>query len=98
MIYNAQKERAPLEGIREFLAREGFSSSIVVQHKEGRVYYNLGTEGGIEKLAELVKNVEPYIVTKNKKDQIARLKEGLSHEPKHETIHRRRARQILGLS
>jgi hypothetical protein len=93
----AQKERAPLEGIRAFLDEEGISSHIVVQHKKGEVYYQLGTNGGIEKLAEFVKNVEPYLVTRNKKDQVARLMEKLSEKPKHENVHRRGARDILGV-
>ncbi len=49
--------------------------------------YYLMTIGGREALAKLVKNIE----------LIARLKEELSRRSKHESVHRKRARRILGI-
>ena len=37
-------------------------------HKEDREYFYLITKGGMEALATLVVNIEPYIRTNNKKE------------------------------
>ncbi len=89
-----QKEREPLEGILAFLLNEGIPSTI---RKTDDGYYELRTLGGLETTAKLVLNTEPYIKTQNKRDQIQKLKERLMETPKRLTVHRRRARQILGL-
>jgi len=93
----AQKERGPLEGIRSFLEKEGIRSKIISVYKWDREYFNLITMGGMEDLATFVVNIEPYIRTNNKKEQIARLKMEISRKTKLDSVHRKNARRILGL-
>jgi len=92
-----QKERGPLEGIRSFLEKEGIRSKIISLHKEDREYFYLITKGGMEALATLVVNIEPYIRTNNKKERIMRLRMEISRKTRLESVHRREARRILGL-
>jgi hypothetical protein len=92
-----QKERGPLEGIRSFLEKEGIRSKIISTYKWDREYFNLITKGGMEDLATFVVNIEPYIRTNNKKEQIARLRMEISRKTKLDSVHRKNARRILGL-
>jgi len=49
------------------------------------------------RIATFVVNIEPFIRTDNKKEQIIRLKLEISRKTMLESVHRRKARRALGL-
>ncbi len=90
----SQDEREPLDGIRDFLLGEDIPS---VVYDLGNGHYQLRTLGGMESLAKFVLHTEPHIRTQNKRNQIAKFKEQIGNRIRHENVHRRNARRILGL-
>lgn len=90
----SQDEKEPLGGIHQFLLREGIPS---VVYDMGDGHYQLRTLGGMESLAKFILHTEPYVRTQNKLNQIKQFKEWLEKRSKHENVHKRNARRILGL-
>lgn len=90
----SQDEREPLDGMRDFLLGERIPS---VVYDVGKGHYQLRTLGGMETMAKFVLNTEPFIRTRNKREQIAHFKDIVGTRARHENVHERNARRILGI-
>ncbi len=90
-----QKERKVMEELGRYLYREHFPVSMNLQKNTG--VYTLHVSGA-ENVARLTKEIEPYIRTENKKEEIDALKESLMKPRKLLWPSIRKAREILGLN
>ena len=89
-----QKERGMLDGLGEFLAAQGLEPKLRFNKNDG--VYQVGVSGA-EQAALVVKNIEPYIRTVNKQEQIERFKDALAEPRKSLKSCIRIARKTLGI-
>jgi len=90
----AQKDKKVIEEICGFYEDHGLHPDMILQKSVGCYHARLGR---VDDVATVIKNIEPYIRTENKKEQIQQFKEKLSAPRK--TLHGgiREARKILDL-
>ncbi len=91
----AQKERKVLQELCGFLDKHGLQPRLRLD-RPGGVYYS--EVYGTDRIAKIIKNIEPYIKTENKKRQIEQFKDKLIEQRKSLRPGIRIAREILGLS
>ena len=90
-----QKERKMLEGLGSFLESEGFHSRMTLNRNDG--VYHLHVHGA-DQAARVIKNIEPFIRTVRKKEEIANFKESIARPRRTLWPTVRIARKILGLT
>jgi hypothetical protein len=90
----AQKDKRVIQEICGFYEEHGLHPNMTLQKSVGCYHANLRR---VDEVAIVVKNIEPYIRTENKKEQIQRFKEKLSapRERLHGVV--REARKALGI-
>ena len=94
-VYVCQKERKMLEGLGRFLESEGLNPKLILNRHDG--VYRLHVSGA-EQSARVIKNIEPFIRTVRKKEEIANFKESIVRPRKSLWPSIRIAREILGLT
>jgi len=90
----AQKDKKVIEEICTFYENHGLHPNMLLQKEVGCYHASLHK---IDDVATVVKNIEPYIRTENKKEQIAQFKERLKAPRKRLYSAIINARRILGL-
>jgi hypothetical protein len=90
----AQKEKAMLETLGAFFEKEGFVPKLRLNKADG--VYQLHVDGA-EQAARVIRNIEPFIRTVHRKEQIALFKESLRRKRKLLRPEIRNARKTLGL-
>ncbi|TLX97726.1 MAG: hypothetical protein E6K96_02395 [Thaumarchaeota archaeon] len=90
-----QKDRRVLQELCAFLDKQGIQPKLTLLKGTG-VY--VAEVFGNDQIAKTVKNIEPYIRTGNKKEQIAQFKDKLMAPRKSLKRRTRIAREILGLT
>ncbi len=94
-VHVTQKERKMLEGLGRFLESEGFHSRMTLNKNDG--VYQIHVDAA-DQAARVIKNIEPFIRTVRKKEQIANFKESITRPRKNLWPSIRIAREILGLT
>ncbi len=90
----AQKEKPVIQEIRAFLKREGVVSSLRLDKHTG-VYYVMVSR--VEHIATVIRNIEPFIRTENKKREVSAFKEELAMHRDRLRTSVIQARNILGI-
>jgi hypothetical protein len=90
----AQKDKQVIQEICGFYEEQGLHPNMVLQKSVGCYHARLAK---VEDVAMVIKNIEPYIRTENKKEQIQQFKEKLSAPRKSLRSEIREARKTLDL-
>ena len=90
-----QKERKVLQELCAFLDKQGIQPKLRLL--KGTGVYRVDVFGN-DQMAKTIKNIEPYIRTENKKQQIEEFKDKLMAPRKSLRLRTRVAREILGLT